>query len=504
MSQSKKGGILLSYVNIILSMVINIVLTPMMIIALSDDSYSLYKVIQSFAGPLMMFNMGVSTIVTRSIAKHRAANEDEKTQKENTFAMSLIVSSAMGAVIVLVGIAMMAAIPSIYGNNYSPELIIAAKEMFGILTVSTVVNILTETFRGCVVGHERFVFHYGASTLRYILKFAFIALLLKLGAGVVLVTLVDLINNIIVFLFYAYYALFKLKEKPKLHFFDKKELSEIFMFSIAILLQTIVNQVNNNVDIMILGALESNKEIITMYSSALTVYSVYNSMITVFSTVYFPQATKLVTRGCTKKEMTDFVIKPGRMQAMVAVAVIIGFAFIGKDFVSVWIGSKYIDAYYVILALIIPVTIPLVENVCISILDAQLKRMFRSVTLVIMALINVVFTLLGVYFFGFWGAAISTAISLIIGHGIIMNIYYQKVIGIEVFRMFREIFRGTLPAGLIAGLVCLPLSFIKLNHILWFLAKGAIFVTVYFVLLWFISFNKEEKAEIKKTLRISK
>jgi hypothetical protein len=66
-----------------------------------------------------------------------------------------------------------------------------------------------------------------------------------------------------------------------------------------------------------------------MYSSALMIYSVYNMLISVFSGVYLPQATKLVHQGATGEQLTDFIIKPGRIQAVIALAVLGGFAVAG-------------------------------------------------------------------------------------------------------------------------------------------------------------------------------
>ena len=83
MNHSKKGGILLSYLNIILSMLVNVVLTPLLITSLADDTYSLYKVMSSFSGPLIMFNMGVSTIVARSIVQYQTTDVNDKAKKEN-------------------------------------------------------------------------------------------------------------------------------------------------------------------------------------------------------------------------------------------------------------------------------------------------------------------------------------------------------------------------------------------------------------------------------------
>jgi len=244
-----------------------------------------------------------------------------------------------------------------------------------------------------------------------------------------------------------------------------------------------------------------DKSVITMYSSALSIYGIYTSLSSVLTGIYLPKATKLVTNDCTETQLTDFVIAPGRFQAMLTIGIIGGFALFGKNFISLWIGDKYINAYYVTLMLIIPVTISLVQNVCISILDAKLKRLFRSVVLVIMAVINVAVSVVLVRFLGFWGAAIGTATSLLIGNGLVMNIYYSRVIKLQVARMLKGIFKGVLPAGLLATACCLPLALYLPNSLPMFIVKGALFVAVYGALLWVIGLNKDEKSMVRSMLK---
>ena len=96
MKNQKSVGILLSYLNTALNMCFNLLMIPMLIGALSDTQYGIYKVMQSYAGPLMMLNLGMSTIVARSIARYRAmADEVGRRDKENTFAMATAVSVVM-------------------------------------------------------------------------------------------------------------------------------------------------------------------------------------------------------------------------------------------------------------------------------------------------------------------------------------------------------------------------------------------------------------------------
>lgn len=500
----KRIGILLSYVNLIMGMVVNIFMTPLLISSLGDVDYSLYKVMQSFAGPLSMFHLGISTIVTRSIVQFSTDENYTKQDKQNTMALAMLASGIMALLVSIAGIIMCLAIPGVYGENYTHDSIVTGQRIFLIFMASTVLHMLTDAFSGCMVGHEKFVISPAIQLSRTVFKMLMWFVLLKLGMGVLAVTCVDLVISLATFLFSMAYAVFGLHETPKLYHFDRKKLWEIISFGSAILLQAIVNQVNNNVDNMILGAVVEEKAIITMYSSALAIYAIYNSLISVIANFFLPKATRLINQNASGKELTDFVIAPGRFQAILAVACILGFSLFGRNFITIWIGEKYMDAYWVTLMLMIPVTIPLVENTMIPVLDASLKRIYRSVTLVVMAVLNVVISLLLVPVLGFWGTAIGTAASLIIGHGFLMNIYYAKVFKLQVGRMFYSIFKGILPAGLATIVLCLPLSLFLPDTTVCFLIKCVGFILLYGLFLILFGLNASEKDMICKMLKIKR
>ncbi len=497
----KKIAIALSYVNMLMGMVVNIYLTPMLIMTLGDVDYSLYKVMHSLAGPLTMFHLGISTVVTRSIVKNKSCGDEGAKEKQNTMALALLASAVMSLLVIIAGIVIYFSIPSVYGKTYSADSLLVGKKIFVMFVIASVLHMLTDAFSGCVLGHERYVISSAIPLAKTVGKCVLLFVLLKCGLGVLFVVAVDLILAIFTFLFTLLYAVCVLHEFPKFHYFDKKQLAEIVSFGLAILLQAFVNQVNNNMDTMILGAFVTDTAVITMYSSALAIYSIYNSLISVVTSYFLPQAAKLTTQNASGREMTDFVVKPGRFQAVIAVACILGFAMFGRNFIAIWIGARYMDAYWIILLLMIPVTIPLVENAIISILDATMKRLFRSIVLVVMAVVNLILSVILVNLIGFWGAAIGTTLSLLIGHGILMNIYYAKELHIEVLRMFRQIFSGILPAGLIAATACLPLAIFLPDTLLYFILKCVSFIVVYAVLLLVIGLNHNEKAILGSVVR---
>lgn len=497
----KKTGIVISYFNLIFNMIVNILLTPFLISYLSDANYSVYKIMQSLVGPLSIFNLGISTIVARSVVQYRMNENESKQRKQNVLALAMLVSVFMSLIIIAIGLYIYKSIPSMYGETFSLSQLELAKKMFLILLSSTILNILTDSFNGCVIGNEKFIVNSGTITLKNILRLSLIIICFKLHFDVVFITFVDLIVSIVVFCVLGSYSLFRLKEFPKLTYINKGEIITMFTFSLSIFLQAVVNQVNNNIDVVLLGAFVINKSVITMYSSALVIYSVYNSMVSVTTSFFLPQATKLVSTEASGKELTDFIIRPGRFQAMVAIAIIGGFFIFGKSFISIWIGNQYIDAYWIVLLLMVPVTIPLVENTAITILDAMMKRMYRSLVLFFMAIINVIISIILIRYLGFWGATLGTVFSLFIGHIVMMNIYYSKVLHIEVLRMFKDIFKGILLCGIITIIIFIPFSFTINTNYISFGIKILAFLIVYFTLLWFIGINSDEKKYIKQIIK---
>lgn len=497
----KRLGIIISYINLALGTIINIFLTPYIIAALGDESYSLYKVMQSFAGPLIMFNLGLSAIVTRAIVRYDSSEETDSIEKNNTVAMALIASIIMAAFVGIIGIVLCLFIPNIYGGSYSAELVRDGQQLFLVFVLSIVFTILTEVFNGCATGHEKYAFFPIMSLLKHLLRMPLIIIALSNGFGAKSLAIIDSLVAFLVFIISLTNALFLLKERPKFHYFSKTVFLEMLSFSAAILMQAIINQVNNNVDMVLLGAMIDEKWIITMYSSALLIFTTYNSLVCVLSNFFLPKATRLVSNNATGKELTDFVIGPGRFQAMMAMAIMVGFAVFGKEFITLWIGEQYKNAYYIVLILMIPATVPLVEDSALAILDATLKRLFRSIVLVIMAVINVCISVGLIKLFGYWGACAGTFISLCVGHIVLMNIYYHRTFDMNIWRMFKEIFAGILPVAVGTGIICMPIAFLNVHGLFWFVLKCMAFSIIYVVLLWRFALNCYEKDIIKKMIR---
>ena len=186
---------------------------------------------------------------------------------------------------------------------------------------------------------------------------------------------------------------------------------------------------------------------------------------------------------------------------MILCLIAFGLLFFGKQFISVWAGDGYQEAYYVMLLLVFSATIPLVQNLGIEIQRAINKHYFRSIVYICMAALNIVVTVLFVQTLGATGAALGTAISLIVANGLVMNVYYHKRCGIDIVAFWKNIARlfiAILPAVVFGTLVSLLLN---LSNIWIFLSMACIYGVIYCVSLLLFGLNAEEKAFVTKILK---
>ena len=199
-------------------------------------------------------------------------------------------------------------------------------------------------------------------------------------------------------------------------------------------------------------------------------------------------------------------VRTGRLQYIVMAFILSAFIVFGKAFIRLWAGEGYEDTYYICLMFFIPLTIPLIQNLGITILQARNQMKFRSLLYLVIALASLVLSILLAKPYGGYGCAFATSFALLLGQVIIMNIYYQRKQHIDIVRFWKEIIKmSVIPIMLIViGLFATNSSLFDSVSIAKFVITGLLFAIIYGVFFWFFSMNREEKDLMVKPLMILK
>lgn len=498
MISQKKLGVTFSYINTIFNALLNIILVPLFISNLGAAEYGVYKIMNSFAGYLFIMDMGIGTIVTRYVALFRHKEDEEGIKK--CIATSTVVCAILCLAVALIGLFLRIQISVIYSSSLTSNQLDLARRLFSIMIINIIVTLITHLFTGYINAYERFAYTNGMSVLRLIVRFIALFIGVTKTRSALSIVLIDLGINTSLLAIYILYCFVKLKMQICVVMFDRSLVKQYTIFSGAILFQSIVNQVNNSVDNVILGAMVS-PEIVTMYSSGLTIYGFYVTMPDAINHVFLPQATRMFGEKLPDddgRSLTNFVSRIGRYEAILCLGIMGAFISFGKDFVLLWVGNENIGAWSVALLLMIPVTIPMCENLMVTVLNACNKRMFRSLVLAGVAVFNVITTILLIPKLGYVGAAIGTFLSILIGHGIILNIYYKKVFKLRILEMLKMVYLKTLPCSVATCLIMFLFSNL-FDVITWkgFIIKSVIYMLIYGVLVCVVALTKSERERIK-------
>ena len=105
----------------------------------------------------------------------------------------------------------------------------------------------------------------------------------------------------------------------------------MFGYSFYIFLGVIVDKINWSADQFILGIV-SGTVAVAVYSIASQLNQLFINLSTAVTSVLLPKITKMVAQKATTKELTDEMIKIGRIQWYIIFLMASGFVLMGKEF----------------------------------------------------------------------------------------------------------------------------------------------------------------------------
>ncbi len=497
-----KAGAALSYISMGLGYAISIVYTPIMLRLLGQSEYGLYNLAASVVAYLGILNFGFGSAYIRYYSQYKVINDRENIAKLN--GMFLIVFSVIGLIAVLAGMLLVFNAEPILGSELSNIELQTAKILMMIMVVNIAFSFPNIVFSSYITANEQFVFQKFLQMIKVVANPFLILPVLFMGYGSIGMVIVMTILNISIEVLNAVFCFRKLDMKFSFRQFDLSLMREMSVFSSFIFMNMIIDQVNWNVDKFILGRFYGTISV-AVYGLAAQLNIYYMSLSVTISSVFIPRVHKMFAVANDNQELTTLFTRVGRVQFILLSIISTGMIFFGQPFINMWAGTNYNSSYPIALLLIIPVTVPLIQNMGIEIQRAKNMHQFRSWVYLFIAIVNVILTIPLAKAYGGVGAAAGTALSLIIGNGLIMNWYYHVKIGLNMKYFWKQIisFIPSLLLPIIIGsLMCLYIDLYKMGT---FLFYGSLYVIGFSASMWFLGMNQYEKDLVgKPVLRILK
>lgn len=482
-------GIVISYIALFVGAIGAFVVTPRVLENLGDTQYGLLSFANSITNWLTIISTALAASYIKFAAKYHKEHKDVGII--NTAYFRIFAFSGLGMFIIIVAVLAVLFGLDIQLPQYSAgenRLILSLVLISGI---NVALHVIFSVFNNFLTYKKQFIFIRLVALAVSFLTFACNLIFSFVTKNVLSISIVAVVLTTISSVITIVFA-FR-KEKMAFAKLGHKEASplvrSIMIFSGFILLNAIVDRINGELDKTLLGIMV-NAEAVTDYTLA-KYFNIYFMAISVaISSTYVPKIHELVTNE-DKDNLSKLFLKICRSQMIVIFLVGGGFFAVGREFMNLWLGASKEHLYYYAL---VPISLDifcLTVNACIEIQRAMNKHKFRAVLYIGLALVNVAVSVLLIKIlpdgYQIWGAFIGTAVSVVCGNIITLNIYNKVKIGLPMGSYFLSMFKHILYAGVGVG-AALALSYIVLipNNIgvaARLLIQGFTFVIIYFVAL---------------------
>ncbi|NCB45314.1 MAG: hypothetical protein EOM59_22205 [Clostridia bacterium] len=239
---------------------------------------------------------------------------------------------------------------------------------------------------------------------------------------------------------------------------------------------------------------------VAVFSIAIQLNMYYKQFATAINSVLFPLVSRLSVIHDGMSELSSLFRKVGRLQLMILGLILSGFIVFGTSFLQLWVGEQFLPAYAMTLFMMIPFTLDLIENVGVLILQAKDLHKTRAMIFLGIALLTILLTITATKLFGGIGGAAAIGISLLLGHGILINMYYAKI-GIEIVLFFKGLVPVVFTILITSLLGVLAVSSLPITS--WFQLGLAVstFTIAYALLIFFFVLRKDERKSLLKMVR---
>ena len=487
----RKLGVVLSYVNIFVSTILTLVYTPFFLRALGQSEFGLYSLASSVIGYLAILDLGFGNAVTVYTAKYASSGKVERMHKLHGTIFSVYL--VMSAVVVLAGAALLANLHAIFGAKLSASEMGEIRIMLMLLTANLAISFPFSIYSSILTAHENFVFIKLIGIFRTIaLPLAAVPALL-LGYKAIAIVIIATAVNLICVAADFIYCKSKVSPVISVRNFDAPTLKQIFGYSFFIFLGIVVDQVNWNVDNFILGAVAGATAVST-YAVASTINATFVTLSLTISGVMLPKIAKMVSANSTDSELSAEFIKIGRLQFYVIFFIASLLVIFGREFIVLWAGANYEISYTIALILVLPVSVPLIQNLGLAVLQAKNKVKFRSIAAFCVTLVNIAISIPLAKAYGGVGAACGTAFAITLLNICVMNIYYSRVIGLDIAKFWRNI--GAMVVKFAPAIaVSLAINYaLDLRGVSFLLICGGLYSAMFVLSAYFWAMNDYERA----------
>jgi O-antigen/teichoic acid export membrane protein len=466
-------------------------MAPYLVHTLGDSMYGVWVLVLSITGYMGLLDSGIKTSIVRYIARHNATSDTEGLNGIAT--TSLVLYCILSLVVVLITTTLALGFERMF--KVSPDEVPVVRAVVCLGGAGVALSLPVGVFGGLVVGLQRYDLLNKANIILLAVRTAGIVALLSYGLGVVAVSAMQLVSQVLLaalLVWYAYRVYPSLAIRWSLC--RKETVKLLYGYSGFMLLNNLAMFALFYSGEVVVGIFLGMSSV-TYYAIAASLVQYLSKFVGAMTQVLHPYASDQEARGNTE-QIRKVILMGTKLCLLVVLPVALTYILLGKTFIGLWMGPSYVEvAGPVLVVSAIGRIIWLAHSGTGNVLLGIGKHKVITSVNIATGVASIALSTLLVREFGVLGVAIGTTVSLIVSQ-IFMALYIMKVFNISIGEYWGDAYVGPFLASVpfAGGLVLIEAVF-QPTHLLTFFAEVFVALILFVVPAYFTCFTRSERQD---------
>lgn len=467
-------------------------ITPFVVHRLGNELYGIWVLVIGLTGYLGLLDFGMRTAIVKYVSEYHAKEDYAELNGMSSTALTLF--ATIGLICWLIAVLFSFFMEDVFNVgtvmqiNFFVLLLIIGADVF--LTFSFMI------FQGSIAGFQRYDISVRNGLIAFSLRSVLILLLLGLGYGIVALSIIVLVSNLL-----GYFLNFKSCRSicPQLCYsigkISRKHLHTLWQYSWKSFVTNISDRIIYYSDTIIIGIF-LDPEHITFYAIASSLIIYTRQLILSISGVFVPAISSAHANGAIA-DIHQIVVEGSKLILFVLIPIFCILAIMGQEFIRLWMGPGYEETYQVLFILLISQFLVLSQYGVTLVLYGLAKHEVLAHINMVIAALNVILSVILVQYWGIIGVALGSAIPLALLRILLIPKRVFKLINMKFGFFYKEIIlRGSLVFLLyIVVLLCLKHT-IDASTWFGFISISSISLMVYLVIFYLVGLKTHERSKI--------
>ena len=462
-----------------------------MLRSLGSSEYGIYSICNTVSSAIAMLDSGFGIAAVRFIVRSKHDNVN----LPNVLGTLSIINFVLGAIAMAIMSTVVLHAERIFGASMTMAELASVKTILWITGGYLSLTFISSIFPAIVVAHERFIFIKIVDIAKSIMLPVLIVPFLLHGYKAIAMSLITVVVFLLMNVAKLIYCYIKLDTHISFRRIDWALIKEAMPFASIVIFKLFLDRVYWSGGQFILGVV-SGTTAVAILALAIQLSGYYNTLALSINNMFLPRCTELSENG-NIEGLSNLFLKVGRIQTFILGIFLSVFVVYGKLFIKLWAGSEYGEAFFCCLLIMVPYTVPLVQGICNSILQALDKLKFQTIVF-----LGIVVVILGLSFplgrsYGATGCALTISVCIIGGEIIAMNCYYKKI-GLAIATFWKQFFSVIIVYAIAVCVFSLVNQRFCSDSWLYFVISVALMLISLLLLTFLFLMNKEEKNVVIK------